>query len=90
MLRGSIGSGQIMGGVDQRDVREGLRVIADLPSCDWIVFLGEETDIVPQREQSLEQRAGVIMPALQDVVVGEPKAARNNNTGSTVDGPARR
>jgi hypothetical protein len=27
-------------------VREGLRVIADLPSCDWIVFLGEQADIL--------------------------------------------
>jgi hypothetical protein len=30
---------------------------------------------VAQCEQSFEQRAGVIMPALQDVIVGEPKAA---------------
>ena len=45
-------SGQVMGGVDQRDVREGLRVIADQPSCDWIVFLGKQTDVVAQFEQS--------------------------------------
>src|SRR5689334_6900717 len=66
-----------MRGVDQGDMREGLRIVAHLPPCPWIVFFGEQTDIVAQRQQPLEQRAGVVVPALQDVVVGVPKAAGN-------------
>src|SRR5438270_10021687 len=75
MLRGSVGPTQIMRGVDQCDMRESLRVVSHLPPCRWIVFFGEQTEIVAQREQPIEQCAGVIVPALQNVVVGEPKAA---------------
>ena len=66
-----------MRGVDQGDMREGLRVVAHLPPRPRIVFFGEQTDIVAQREQPLEQYAGVVVPALQDVVVGEPETAGN-------------
>jgi hypothetical protein len=65
MLRGSVGPSQIMRGVDQRDMREGLRVVAHLLACPRIVFFGEQTDIVAEREEPLEQRASVMMPILQ-------------------------
>ena len=71
MLRGSVGPSQIMRGVDQSDMRERLRVVADLSPCPRIVLFGEQTDIVAQREEPFEQRASVIVPTLQDVVVGK-------------------
>ena len=71
-----------MRGVDQGNMREGLRVVAHLPPCPRIVFFGEQTDIVAQRKQPLEQRPSVIMPTLQDVIVGEPETAGNKCTSS--------
>jgi hypothetical protein len=64
MLRGSVGPSEIMRGVDLGDIREGLRIVAHLPPCPRIVFFSEQSDIVAQREEPLEQRAGVIVPAL--------------------------
>jgi hypothetical protein len=64
-----------MRGVDQRDMRESLRIVADLPARLRVVLLGEEADIVAQLEQPLKERTGVITPTLQDIVVGQPKAA---------------
>src|SRR5579875_3277401 len=56
-------------------MREGLGKVADLPLELRIVFLGEEPDIVAQREQALEQLARLVHPILQRVIVGEPEAA---------------
>ena len=39
-----------------------------------VVFLGQQPDIVAQRQQALEQRARLVVPAEQKVV-GEPEAA---------------
>lgn len=43
-------TGQIVSSVDERNMRERLREIPDQPSRARIVFLAEETDIVPQGE----------------------------------------
>ena len=49
-----------------------------LPTCRFeprIVFLGEQADVVAQREQPLEQAPRVVVAAEQHVVVGQPEAA---------------
>src|SRR5690242_527079 len=62
-------------GIDERDVREGLREISDLSFDARIVLLGEQSDIIAQCEKVLEHPARVLMPAEQHVIVGEPEAA---------------
>jgi hypothetical protein len=51
---------------DQREMGEGLREVAELALGVRIVFLGEQPDIVAEGEQSLEERAGFVVPALED------------------------
>src|SRR5437763_1933285 len=75
LLRGALRAGQVVGGVDQCDVREGLREISDLPTEARVVLLCEKSDIVAQGQQALEQLAGLIDAPLQDVIIGQPKAA---------------
>src|SRR5437868_2214304 len=75
MLGWSISPGQVMRGIDQRDMRERLREIAHLPAGSRIVFLRQQSEIVAQIEEPLEQRPRVHIAALQDIIVGEPEAA---------------
>ena len=46
---------KVVRGVDQRDMREGLREVAEKAARHGIVFLGEQPDIVGQRRKALEQ-----------------------------------
>jgi len=54
---------KIAGGVDDRNVRQCLREIADETSSSAIVFLGQQSNVIAEREQSLEQRHGVRLSA---------------------------
>ena len=56
LLRRLFGAREIECAVDQRDVGEGLRKVADQAAGARIVFLAEQPDIVAQRQQPLEQR----------------------------------
>src|SRR6267142_1408864 len=76
MLGGPAGPRKIARGVDQADVREGLREVADEPSRVRIVLLGQEADVVADVEEALEERAGLGPPPLQGQIVGEPERAR--------------
>lgn len=69
------GARQIEGRVDQRDVGEGLREVADLPAISRIVFLREQPEIVAQRQQAVEQTLGLLAASDGDVGVREPEAA---------------
>ena len=55
MLRGSARPRQIARGVDERHVRERLRKVAQHPPSLRIVFFGEQSHVVAQRQQTLEQ-----------------------------------
>src|SRR5215831_7722815 len=66
---------QAQGGSDQSEMRKGLREIADLPPRLGIVFFREQPDVVPQRQQALEQGGRFGVAVLQRVIVGEPEAA---------------
>jgi hypothetical protein len=46
---------QVVGAAHQRQMREGLRKIADEPPRSRVVLLAQEPDIVAQRDQPLEQ-----------------------------------
>src|SRR5205085_1609539 len=88
MLSWSITPRQVMRRIDQSDVRERLREIADLPAGSRVVFLRQQSNIVAQVEKPLEHQPGVGIPALQDVVIGEPEAASEEGpfvAGQAVD-----
>ena len=51
----SLGAGEIVGGVDERDVAEGLREIPHLAARAGVVLLGKQPHVVPKRQQALEQ-----------------------------------
>ena len=72
---GEVMAGQAVGGVDERDVREGLREVADEAPRHRVVLLGEEAEVVAQREQALEERPRVVDAADQVQAVGEPERA---------------
>src|ERR1700687_3185971 len=66
---------EIMGCIDQSQMGEGLREVAELPLLGRIVFFGEQPDVVTQRQQTLEERPRVIIATEHRIVVGEPEAA---------------
>src|SRR5690348_8937952 len=70
-----LGAREVQRGIDQRDMRERLWEISELALGAWVVLLGQKPDIVPEREQPLEEPAGVVTPAHEHVVVSEPEAA---------------
>src|SRR4051812_44499467 len=70
--------GQLVDGVsgrDQRQMREALREIPDLPLAPGIVLLREQPERIPQREQALEQLLGLGLPPGERVIVSQPEAA---------------
>src|SRR5437762_14361751 len=88
MLGWPVRTRQVMGRIDQRDMREGLREIADLPAGSGVVFLRQQSEIVAQIEKPFEHHPRVGIPALQDIIVGEPEAAskeRSFISGQAVD-----
>ena len=52
---------QVVGGIDQRDMREGLRKVPNLPSPRDVILLRQQPDIVAKGQQTLEQRLGVAL-----------------------------
>jgi hypothetical protein len=50
-------------GIDQRNMRESLREIAELAAAARMVFLRQQTEIVGVAEEALEQRADIGVPA---------------------------
>jgi hypothetical protein len=67
------------GGVYNGGVRKCLRKIAEKTLRYRVVFLGEETEVVSERKQAVEQFHGVRPSADQVEAVGEPKAAGKKN-----------
>ena len=49
-----VGAAEIVRGIDQRDVRESLRKIADLPLLVDVIFFRQQSKVVAEREQPLE------------------------------------
>src|SRR5262249_38062964 len=75
MLRRSAALGQVARRVDQRDVREGLREIAQQPPGRRVVLLRQQAHVVAQAKETLEDLPCLRGPPLQREVVGEPERA---------------
>ncbi len=54
---------QVVCGIDQRNVRECLREVADQSTKRGVVLFGQQAQIVTQREQPLEQIASLAVMA---------------------------
>src|SRR6185312_10679692 len=66
---------EIVRGVDQRDVRQRLREIAGLALGRHIVLLGQQAEIVGDRDHAGKQLLRVSELARQHVGIGEPERA---------------
>jgi len=71
-VRRLAGMRQVEGRGEQGDVGEGLGKVPHLASGPRIIFLCQQSEVVAQREQALEQPASLALVAEQDEVVGEP------------------
>jgi hypothetical protein len=67
---------EVEGAVDEGDVRERLREVAELPTRPRVPLLGEQPEFVASREHALEQLFGLVEPALERESVREPERAR--------------
>ncbi|MFC4343065.1 hypothetical protein [Cupriavidus numazuensis] len=61
---------QEQGRVDQRDMGQRLREVSGHATHERIIFFGEQTDIIAQQEEALEQGSGVVPAACQRIGVG--------------------
>src|SRR5579864_2021167 len=65
--------------VDEREVRERLREIAELTLRSRIVFLREEPDVVGEADETIEERHRLVAAAEQLEAVDEPERARKED-----------
>ena len=56
-------------------MRERLKEIAELTAAMRIVLLRQQSHVVAQRQQALEQRASFVVPSKQHIIVDKPEAA---------------
>src|SRR6266480_1323915 len=70
-----LGNAEIVRGVDQRDMGQGLREIAGLTPLARVEFLRQQPKIVGNADHAVEQRLRFRDLAGQHISVGEPEAA---------------
>src|SRR5215831_11424972 len=68
--------GDCPGGVDQPDVAERLREVADHLAAAGVDLLGEQADVVDRRHRPLECRRGLVYLTGQRLGLGEPEGAQ--------------
>src|SRR6266567_13389 len=75
MPRGTMRPAQIVRRIDQRHVTEGLRKIADLPLRAEIILFGQQSDVVSERQQTLEYLARFRVASCEREIVCVPEGA---------------
>src|ERR1019366_6160092 len=70
-------------GVDERDMREGLREVPDLTPRNDVELLGEQADVVSKRQQLFEEDVGALVPPDHVKVVDHPERAREEGAFAT-------
>src|SRR6185437_15959314 len=65
---------------DQGDMGESLREVADQALLARIVFLGQQAEVVPQRQKPFEEPSRRSSTAEQDEIIDEPEAAGEERT----------
>jgi hypothetical protein len=64
VLHRTVGAGQVVRGIDYRDMRESLGIVAQLAPRVDVVFLCKQADVIAQSKQPDEELAGFVMPTL--------------------------
>src|SRR5215212_3179330 len=67
-------------GLDERQVRERLRKVAELHLGPRILFFAQKAEIVTQSEQAIEQRLRFVQPALHGEDFDQPERASQEDT----------
>ena len=62
-------------GLDECQVRERLGKVAELHPSPRIIFFAQESEIVAQTKQAIEQRLGFVQPALHSENFDQPERA---------------
>ena len=81
---------QVVGGVDERHVGEGLGEVAHLAPVAHVVLLGEQPEVVAQADEPVEHGMGVVVAADQVETVRHPERAGQEGAlvaGEPVDCP---
>src|SRR2546423_3381466 len=79
---------QVVCGVDQRHVAEGLRHVAEHAAVADVVLLGEQADVVAKIKQPLVEITSFVVPVDQIEIIGEPERTCEERTlpsGESVD-----
>src|SRR4051794_13483134 len=84
LLRRLLRMREIARRIDEREMREGLREIADEASRRRLVFLAHQADVVAQRYELFEQAHRLLAPAAHQISVGEPEAAGKKDALATL------
>src|SRR5262249_60005658 len=66
---------EVEGAVHEGHVRKCLREVAQLPPRLRIPLLTEQAEVVPERQQPVKERLGLVEAALEGEVVHEPEGA---------------
>jgi hypothetical protein len=80
LLCGSLLPTQIERAIDQADVTIGLRKVAQHAAGRGIDLFREQAHVIATRQQTGEQLARLLIAALQDVIVDQPEAARQESS----------
>src|SRR6478672_1987898 len=71
----TLGQGEVLRRIDQTDMRKSLREVAKLATCPRVILLSQETDVVPDGKQPLEDLRCLVLAAHQCQGIGQPEGA---------------
>src|SRR5258706_4677479 len=75
LVRGLLGLHEIVGGIDQSNMRESLRKVADEATSQRVVLLRQQPDVIAEPNETLEKSTRLIGAAEHQEAVGQPKTA---------------
>ena len=78
----------VEGGVHEREVRERLRKVPEHAPRNRVVLLGDEANVVRERDETLEQRMRFVVALEELQTVDEPERAREEDAFAD-EAPAR-
>ena len=65
--------------IDQREMGERLGEVAQQTMLLRMIFFREQSDIVAQLKQALEETLGVGLPSHQGIIIRQPETAGDKN-----------
>lgn len=65
--------------VDQRQMAQSLRKVAEHSFISWIVGFGQKADIIAETQEPLKQQARIFLASNQGEAVGQPETTREKS-----------